>query len=91
MERVRDTEATNGGGGVGQLRASAALALAPAGIEEVEVTPQMTAAARRQGTQSTTDPADALAIGRVGARDQALPRPRPDGAKEEPSSLFRYR
>ncbi|WP_419923404.1 IS110 family transposase [Candidatus Poriferisodalis sp.] len=62
--------------GSGNYGRPAAVALAGAGVAVVEVPPNMTAAARRrQRTGTKTDPADALAIARVGLAEPAL-RPR---------------
>ena len=64
--------AVEGSGGYG---CAAAVALVEAGIEVVDVPPQMTAAARRGGRTATkSDPTDALLIARIGARDTDLPR-----------------
>ena len=70
----------------------AALALVDAGVETVEVPPQMTARARRgQRTGSKSDQPDPLLNARVGAREDDLPTPRPNGVTEDLRCLFRYR
>ena len=78
--------------GSGNYGRPAAVALAGAGTVVVEVPPNMTAAARRrQRTGTKTDPADALAIARVGFAEPTLPPPRPGGHIEELRGLVRYR
>ena len=78
--------------GSGNYGRPAAVALASAGIAVVEVPPNMTAAGRRrQRTGTKTDPADALAIARVGLAEPTLPPPRPGGHIEELRCLVRYR
>ena len=78
--------------GSGNYGRPAVRVLVDAGAVVAEVPPNMTAAGRRrQRTAAKTDPADALAIARVGLREPALPPPRPDGAVEELRSLVRYR
>ena len=84
-----DRVAIEGSGNYGR---PVALALVDAGVETVEVPPQMTARARRgQRTGSTSDQSDALLIARVGAREDDLPTPRPNGVTEDLRCLFRYR
>ncbi len=84
-----DRVAIEGSGNYGR---PAAVMLAGAGWDVVEVPPQMTAAARRsQRTRTKTDPGDALAIARIGQRDADLPPPRPHGDTEELRCLVRYR
>ena len=64
--------------GSGNYGRPAAVMLAGAGWDFVEVPPQMTAAARRsQRTRTKTDPGDALAIARIGQPDADLPPQRP--------------
>ena len=78
--------------GSGNYGRPAAVALASAGVAVVEVPLNMTAAARRrQRTGTKTDPADALAIARVGLAEPALRPPRPGGHIEELRCLVRYR
>lgn len=58
----------------------------------VEVPPQLTAQARRQGrSQAKTDPIDALLIARITLRDANLPTVRGDGPLEALRSLVDYR
>ncbi|WP_419944395.1 IS110 family transposase [Candidatus Poriferisodalis sp.] len=84
-----DLVAVEGSGNYGR---PAVRVLVGAGAEVREVPPNMTAAGRRrQRTRTKTDPADAVAIARVGLREAALPPPRPDGAVEDLRSLVRYR
>ncbi len=81
--------AIEGSGGYGR---PLALMLVAAGVEVVEVPPQMTARARRsQRSRHKSDPSDALLIARVGAREDDLPRPRPEGVIEDLRSLVLYR
>ena len=81
--------AIEGSGGYGRPLAAA---VAAAGLEAVEVPPQMTAHARLgQRTRTKTDETDALLIARIGARDSDLPRPRPGGAVEDLRCVVRYR
>ena len=78
--------------GSGNYGRPAAVMLADAGWDVVEVPPQMTAAARRsQRTRSKTDPGDALAIARIGQRDVDLPPLRPHGDTEELRCVVHYR
>lgn len=78
--------------GSGKYGRPVALALLEEGIETVEVPPQMTARARRgQRTGTKTDHHDALLIARIGAREDDLPRPRPQGATEDLRCLVFYR
>ena len=78
--------------GSGNYGRPAALALAAAGIEVVEVPPQMTARARRgRRSAAKTDQVDALLVARIGARDADLPPPRPGGTLEELRCLVNYR
>ena len=84
-----DRVAIEGSGNYGR---PAALMLIEAGIQTVEVPPQITARARRgQRTGTKTDPTDALLIARIGARDHDLPTPRPQGATEDLRCLVFYR
>ena len=81
--------AVEGSGGYGR---PLALVLVAAGVEVVEVPPQMTARARNgQRSRHKSDPSDALLIARVGAREDDLPRPRPAGVIEDLRSLVLYR
>ena len=68
-----------------------ALVLAEAEVEVVDVPPQMTARARRTQRSRKSDPGDALLIARVGAREDDLPRPRPDGKTEDLRAVVSYR
>lgn len=78
--------------GAGSYGRPVALTLLDAGVDTVEVPPQMTARARRgQRTQQKTDETDALLIARVGAREHDLPSPRPNGDIEDLRCLVRYR
>ena len=78
--------------GSGSYGRALALVLCEAGIEVVEVPPQMTARARRgQRSRHKSDPTDALLIARVGAREDDLGRPRPPGAVEDLRALVFYR
>ena len=78
--------------GSGKYGRPLALALLEAGVDTVEVPPQMTARARRgQRTGTKTDQSDALLIARIGAREPDLPRPRPQGAAEDLRCLVFYR
>lgn len=78
--------------GSGNYGRPAVRVLVGGGAEVREVPPNMTAAGRRrQRTGAKTDPADAVAIARVGLREAALPPPRPYGAVEELRSLVRCR
>ncbi len=84
-----DRVAIEGSGNYGR---PVALALLEAGIETVEVPPQMTARARRrQRTGTKTDHTDALLIARIGARDHDLPTPPPHGAIEDLRCLVFHR
>ena len=70
----------------------AALALLAAGIEVVEVPPQMTAQARRRQRSNTkTGRVDALLVARVGARDDDVAPARRDGQLDELRCLVGYR
>ena len=81
--------AIEGSGGYGR---PLALALLGAGIEVVEVPPQMTARARRtQRTRTKSDQTDAVLVARVGARDDDLPSPRLEGPIEDLRNLVFYR
>ena len=81
--------AIEGSGSYGRVLA---LALMEAGIEVVEVPPQMTARARRsQRSRHKSDPTDALLVARVGAREHDLGSPRPPGALEDLRALVFYR
>jgi len=81
--------AVEGSGGYGR---PLALVLVGADIEVVDVPPQMTARARRgQRSRHKSDPGDAVLIARVGAREDDLPRPRPNGVIEDLRSLVLYR
>ena len=78
--------------GSGSYGRPLALVLLAAQVEVVEVPPQMTAGARRsQRSRHKSDPGDALQIARVGAREDDLPRPRPDGVVEDLRALVFYR
>ena len=78
--------------GSGSYARPLALMLIGAGVEVVEVPPQMTARARRsQRSRHKSDPSDALQIARVGAREDDLGRPRPEGVIEDLRSLVLYR
>ena len=78
--------------GSGSYGRPLSLVLAAAGVEVVEVPPQMTAQARRgQRSGHESDPGDALLIARVGAREDDLPRPRPQGVVEDLRSVVLYR
>ena len=78
--------------GSGNYGRPAALALLAAGVEVVEVPPQMTAQARRRQRSNTkTDRVDALLIARIGARDDDLPPARGDGPLDELRCLVGYR
>ena len=78
--------------GSGNYGRPAAVALLAAGVEVVEVPPQMTAQARRhQRTGTKTDRVDALLIARIGARDDDLPPARGDGPLDELRCLVGYR
>ena len=78
--------------GSGNYGRPLAEAVAAAGLEAVEVPPQMTAHARRgQRTGAKSDETDALLIARIGARDRDLPPPRPGGAVEDLRCVVRYR
>lgn len=84
-----DRVAIEGSGNYGR---PVALALLEAGIETVEVPPQLVARARRgQRTGTKTDQVDALLIARIGARDHDLPTPRPHGITEDLRCLVFYR
>lgn len=77
--------------GSGNYGRPLALALIQAGVEVVEVPPQMTAAARKgQRSHTTNDKGDATLIGRIGVRDDDLPKPRPAGPIEELRILVGY-
>lgn len=81
--------AIEGSGGYGR---PLALVLLAAGVEVVDVPPQMTARARRsQRSRHHSDPGDALLIARVGAREPDLPRPRPHGVVEDLRVVVFYR
>ena len=78
--------------GSGSYGRPLALVLAAAGVAVVEVPPQMTARARRgQRSRHKSDPSDALLIARVGAREDDLGRPRPEGVVEDLRGLVFYR
>jgi transposase len=78
--------------GAGSLGRQATLALQHGGLAVVEVPPQLTAQARRQGrSQAKTDPIDALLIARITLRDANLPTVRGDGPLEALRSLVDYR
>ena len=78
--------------GSGSYGRPLALVLVAAGVEVVEVPPNMTARARRsQRSRHKSDPGDALLIARVAAREDDLPRPRPDGVVEDLRALVFYR
>lgn len=78
--------------GSGHYGRPAALAIQKAGIEVVEVPPQMTSRERRrQRTPVKNDPTDALLIARVAAREEDLPSPRPDGVTEDLRLLVDFR
>ena len=78
--------------GSGSYGRPLALVLMAAGVEVVEVPPQMTARARRsQRSRHKSDPGDALQIARVAAREDDLGRPRPDGAVEDLRAVVFYR
>ena len=78
--------------GSGSYGRPLALVLVAADIAVVEVPPQMTARARRgQRSRHKSDPSDALLIARVGAREDDLGRPRPDGLVEDLRGLVFYR
>ena len=78
--------------GSGSYGRPLALVLLAAGVEVVEVPPQMTARERRgQRSRHKSDPGDALLIARVGAREDDLPQPRPDGEVEDLRALVFYR
>jgi transposase len=73
--------AIEGSGGYGQ---PLALTLLDAGVDVVEVPPQMTAAARKgQRSNTKNDKVDATLIGRIGLRDDDLPNPRASGPIED--------
>ena len=81
--------AIEGSGGYGR---PLSLVLLAAGVEVVDVPPQMTARARRtQRSRYHSDPGDARLIARVGAREPDLPRPRPHGAVEDLRVVVFYR
>ena len=78
--------------GSGSYGRPLALVLLAADIEVVDVPPQMTARARRsQRSRHKSDPGDALQIARIGAREDDLPQPRPDGVVEDLRALVLYR
>ena len=78
--------------GSGNYGRPAAVALLAAGVEVVEVPPQMTAQARRhQRSNTKTDRVDALLVARIGARDDDLPPTRGDGPLDELRCLVGYR
>ena len=78
--------------GSGSYGRPLALVLTRAGVEVVEVPPQMTARARRsQRSRHKSDPGDALLIARVAAREDDLGRPRPSGEFEDLRCLVSYR
>lgn len=69
-----------------------ALTLLAAGVEVVEVPPQMTAGARKgQRSNTKNDKVDATLISRIGLRDDDLPNPRPSGPIEDLRILVGYR
>lgn len=93
LEWVRQLDAgrvaIEGSGGYGR---PLALMLVAEGVEVVEVPPQMTGRARRsQRSRHKSDPSDALLIARVGAREDDLPGPRPEGVIEDLRNLVLYR
>ena len=70
----------------------AALALLAAGIDVVEVPPQMTAQARRRQRSNTkTGRVGALLVARIGARDDDAAPARRDGQLDELRCLVGYR
>ena len=70
----------------------AALALMAAGIDVVEVPPQMTAQARRRQRSNTkTGRVDAVLVARIGARDDDVAPARRDGQLNELRCLVGYR
>ena len=78
--------------GSGHYGRPAAMALTEAGIEVVDVPPQMTSRQRRtQRTPVKNDAVDALLIAQVAAREENLPPPRPDGFTEDLRLLVGYR
>lgn len=78
-----------GSGGYGR---PLALVLLAAGVDVVDVPPQMTARARRgQRSRHKSDPSDALLVARVAAREDDLPRPRPHGVVEDLRVVVFYR
>ena len=78
--------------GSGNDGRSAAVALLAAGIEVVEVPPQMTARARRRQRSNTkTGRVGALLVARVGARDDDVAPARRDGHLDELRCLVGYR
>ena len=78
--------------GSGSYGRPLALVLLAAGVEVVDVPPNMTAAGRRgQRSRHKSDPGDALLIARVGAREDDLPRPRPEGPVEDLRAVVFYR
>ena len=78
--------------GSGKYGRPLALVLVNAGVDTVEIPPQMTSRARRgQRTETKTDQTDALLIARIGARESDLPRPRAQGATEDLRCLVFYR
>ena len=93
LEWVTDLGAARVGiEGSGSYGRPLALVLIAAGAEVVEVPPQMTARARRsQRSRHKSDPADALQIARIAAREDDLPQPRPDGEVEDLRTLVFYR
>lgn len=83
------TVAIEGSGNYGR---PLAIALITAGIDVVEVPPQMTATARRgTRTGTKTDPVDALLVAQIALREPELPKPRPTGDTEEIRQIVYYR
>ena len=81
--------AIEGSGGYGR---PLALLLVSAGVEVVEVPPQMTARARRgQRTRTKSDRADAVLVARIGVREDDLPSPRLEGPIEDLRCVVFYR
>ena len=89
QDRGAGRVAIEGSGGYGR---PLALALVSAGIEVVDVPPQMTARARQgQRTRTKSDRADALLVARIGAREDDLPSPRLEGPIEDLRCVVFYR